>query len=358
MALTKVRLGGLEPKYVGRRNLIINGAMQVAQRGTSATGKTANGYYTCDRFDFLYTSMGTWSFDQSTTVPSGKGFSNSLKLTCTSADASPAAADKVAIQYHFEGQDLQQLKYGTSDASSLTLSFWVRASKTGTYVANFLNKDNSRQNSQTYNIATADTWQYVTISIDGDTSQGFDNDTGNSLEVNFYLGAGTDNTSGTLQNSWGADTAANRAVGQVNLADTDNATWFITGVQLEVGSVATPFESRSFGEELKLCQRYFQKSYNYGDAIGNSSSTSGYNVFQIDDGSIQRNGLRLVNTMRNAPTIVIYNTATGATGSARTNAAANFSTSTFAIGENGCFVSYTPSSGEFVYFHHTAEAEL
>ena len=257
MALTKVRLGGLEPQYVGRRNLIINGAMQVAQRGTSATGKTANGYYTCDRFDFLYTSMGTWSFDQSTTVPSGKGFSNSLKLTCTSADASPAAADKVAVQYHFEGQDLQQLKYGTSDASSLTLSFWVRASKTGTYVVNFLNKDNSRQNSQTYNIATADTWQYVTISIDGDTSQGFDNDTGNSLEVNFYLGAGTNNTSGTLQNSWGADTAANRAVGQVNLADTDNATWFITGVQLEVGSVATPFEHRSFGEEKKLCQRYY-----------------------------------------------------------------------------------------------------
>ena len=304
MTLTKVRLGGLEPKYVGRRNLIINGAMQVAQRGTSATGKTANGYYTCDRWDFLYTSMGTWSFDQSTTVPSGEGFSNSLKLTCTSADASPAAADKVAVQYHFEGQDLQQLKYGTSDASSLTLSFWVRASKTGTYVVNFLNKDNSRQNSQTYNIATADTWQYVTISIDGDTSQGFDNDTGNSLEVNFYLGAGTNNTSGTLQNSWGADTAANRAVGQVNLADTDNATWFITGVQLELGSQDTPFEHRSFGEELLLCQRYYQTVSSFSGYGSSSTGVQGNLAFMTQmraEPSVTLNGgtIRLTDSANN-----------------------------------------------------------
>ena len=226
MALSKLNNDSFADTAVhGRRNLIINGAMQVAQRGTSVSAKTSSGYYTCDRFDVLLTNLGTWSFSQSTTVPSGEGFVNSFKAECTTADASPAAADQMAIQYHFEGQDLQQLSYGTSAAKSVTLSFWVRSSKTGTFIVNFLNKDNSRQNSQSYNISSADTWQHVTITIDGDTSQGFDNDNGNSLEVNFYLGAGTDKTSGTLQNSWGANTAANSAVGQVNLADTVKATW-------------------------------------------------------------------------------------------------------------------------------------
>ena len=302
MALTTVRPQGMGFN-TGRRNLVINGAMQVAQRGTSATGKTSSGYYTCDRFDVLLTNLGTWSFSQSTTVPSGEGFVNSFKAECTTADASPAAADQMAVQYHFEGQDLQQLSYGTSAAKSVTLSFWVRSSKTGTFIVNFLNKDNSRQNSQTYNVSAADTWQHVTITIDGDTSQGFDNDNGNSLEVNFYLGAGTDKTSGTLQDSWGANTAANRAVGQVNLADTANATWYITGVQLELGENASDFEHRSFGEELALCQRY---AYMIGDPV-NSGQRDIVNTGVAFGTTTAYAAIPFPCTMRTEPSLTVNN---------------------------------------------------
>lgn len=358
MALTKVRLGGLEPKYVGRRNIIINGGMQLAQRGTSFTSQTAD-HFIVDRFKLGATSLGTWTTSQSTDAPTG--FSYSAKIECTTADASPASTDTLYFYTRFEGQDLQHLKFGTSDAESITISFYVKCSKTGVFTVNWRNQDAGRSIGSDVTINSADTWEFKTITFAGDTSGAFNNDNGWSANLEFMLNGGSNYTSGSTLTSYASHSNTNgtRSGGTtLALGANTGETIQFTGVQLEVGSVATPFEHRSFGEELKLCQRYFQKSYNYGDAIGNTSSTSGYNVFQIDDGSIQRNGLRLVNTMRTAPTIVIYNTSTGATGSARTNAAANFSTSTFAIGENGCFVAYTPSSGEFVYFHHTAEAEL
>ena len=242
---------------LSNRNLVINGAMQVAQRGTSVTGKTSSGYFTCDRWNANIDTMGTWSFDQSSTVPSGEGFATSLKASCTTADASPAAGDSIFIQHRIEGQNLQRLKKGTSNAEKVTLSFWVRSSKTGTHIVEIRDDINTRHIAKSYSITTADTWQYVTLTYDGDTSGTLTNSNIRALDLNFWLGGGTNFTSGTLATSWASRTVANSAVGQVNLADSTSNEWYITGVQLEVGETATPFEHLSMGDELARCQRYF-----------------------------------------------------------------------------------------------------
>ena len=245
------------------RNLIINGAMQVAARGTSTSGATGSGYFSTDRWQIANSSLGTWTVSKSTTAPDG--FSNSFKMDCTTADASPAAGDFLIFRQHVEAQNLQHLKFGTSSAQSLTLSFWVRSNKTGTYIAELLQPDASNRHiNKAYTISSADTWEYKTITFAGDTSGVINNDNGTGFQVNWWLGAGSNFTGGTLQTSWGAVTSANRAVGNVNLADTISNDWYITGVQLEVGDTATPFEHRSFGEELALCQRYYQKMGPFG----------------------------------------------------------------------------------------------
>lgn len=244
---------------LSNRNLIINGAMQVAQRGDS-TGITTSGYYACDRYNFTLSSLGTWSVSQSSTAPTG--FANSLKLEATTADASPAASDYALLAHKFEGQNLQHLKKGTSSAESITLSFWVRSSKTGTYIVEIRDNDNTRIICSSYTINSADTFEYKTLTFAGDTVGSLDDDNALSFQCIWWLASGTDFTSGTLATSWASSTNANRAVGQVNLADTANATWYITGVQLEVGEQATPFEHRSFADELLKCQRYYYQNEN------------------------------------------------------------------------------------------------
>ena len=240
------------------RNLIINGAMQVAARGTSTSGATGSGYFSTDRWQIANSSLGTWTVSKSTTAPDG--FSNSFKMDCTTADASPAAGDFLIFRQHVEAQNLQHLKFGTSSAQSLTLSFWVRSNKTGTYIAELLQPDASNRHiNKAYTISSADTWEYKTITFAGDTSGVINNDNGTGFQVNWWLGAGSDFTSGTLQTSWGAVTSANRAVGSVNLADSTSNEWYITGVQLELGETATPFEHRSYGDELARCQRYYER---------------------------------------------------------------------------------------------------
>ena len=247
----------------GRRNLMINGGMLVAQRG-DMTGMTVSQYTTCDRFKVEMSSAGTWSTAQSTTTPDG--FAKSLKLDCTTADGSLSAGDYILVSHYFEGQNLQHLKKGTSGAEKLTLSFHVRSNKTGTYIVEFYDADNSRSISKSYTIDSANTFEKKTITIDGDTSGAFDNDASGSLGIFFYLGAGSNFTSGTLNTSWGSRTLANVAVGQVNLADSTDNEILITGVQLEVGSQATPFEHRQYGEELNLAKRYFERMFRGGNA--------------------------------------------------------------------------------------------
>jgi hypothetical protein len=189
---------------VGMKNIIINGDMSIAQRGTSEASITSSGYYTADRFLLDVSNMGTWTNSQSTDVPTGQGFATSFKLDCTTADAAPAAGDFLIFTQKFEGQNLQYLKKGTANAQSLTLSFWVKSSKTGTYIAELKDQDNSRNISKSYTINSANTWEKKTITYAGDTTGTLDNDNAASLQLFFWLGAGTDYTSGTLQTSWGS----------------------------------------------------------------------------------------------------------------------------------------------------------
>ena len=247
----------LANQNIGFRNLIINGDMSIAQRGTSSTGNTSNGYYTIDRFRQIISGIGTWTFSQSTDVPSGQGFAYSQKWDCTTADASPASTDQLLLQYRFEGQMLQSMKKGTSNAESVTLSFWVKTNKTGTYIIELFDRDNTRTISKSYTVNSASTWEKKTITIEGDTTGTFDNDNNASLDLHFWLGAGSNNTSGTLQTTWGTQSNADRAVGQVNLADSTSNEWYITGVQLEVGTTASDFEFLPYDVNLQRCQRYY-----------------------------------------------------------------------------------------------------
>jgi hypothetical protein len=275
MAITKIPSAGFQDN-VKFRNLIINGSMDIAQRGTS---KSSIGfeYGTVDRFQTVQGSLGVFTQSQSTDVPTGQGFAKSLKMDCTTADASPSSGDELYIRQQIEGQNLQYLSKGTSSAKSLTVSFWVKSNKTGTYIVELFDHDNSRHINKSYTISSASTWEKKTITYDGDTTGAFDNDNGSSLSLSFNLGAGSNSTSGTLQTSWGSSTQANRQVGQVNLADNTANEWYVTGVQLEAGTTASDFEFLPHDVNLTRCLRYFEKfgggnihggSYNGGTTIG------------------------------------------------------------------------------------------
>ena len=342
--------------------LIINGDMQIAQRGTSEAGLTSTGYQTLDRWRFVALSLGTWTMSQDTDVPTGQGFSSSLKLDCTTANASLGAGNVLQLQTRFEGQNCQMLKKGTSSAESVTISFWVKSPKTGTHIAELRDIDNTRHISKSYTVSSANTWEKKVLSFAGDTTGVLDNDNAVSFDLQFWLGAGTNYTSGTLATSWASTTDANRAVGQVNVGDDTANNFYLTGVQLEVGTFDAnsipPFQFEDVGTSLARCQRYYQKSYDLEDEVGNTSESDGYNVYQIDDGALQRDGVRFMTRMRSNPSVTIYNPSTGATASARTNAGNNYSASTYSKGQCGFFVDYTPSSGQFVFFHYTADSEL
>jgi len=245
--------------YAGTKNLVINGDMQIAQRATSVTGiTTGNIYRTVDRWRSDVVTSGTWTQTQDTDVPLGQGFGASLKMDCTTADTSVGAADRILIGTRFEGFNVQTLEKGTSAAKSTTLSFWVKSNKTGTYIVELFDSPNSRQIAKSYTISVADTWEKKTITYAGDTSGVFANSSSLTLLIQFWFAAGSDYTSGTLNTSWTANTNANRAVGQVNLADSTSNYVNITGVQLEIGTVATPFENLQYGQQLSLCNRYYQ----------------------------------------------------------------------------------------------------
>jgi len=241
------------------KNIIINGDMSIAQRGTSVSSITTSSYNTLDRFKLTIGSAGTWTQSQSTDVPSGQGFAKSLKMDCTTANASLSSGAYFFLEQQIEGQILQYLKKGTANAESLTLSFWVKSNKTGTYIAELRDTDNDRTISKSYTISSASTWEKKTITYDGDTSGAFTNDNNTSLRLEFHLGAGSSYQSGTLQTSWGARTQADEVVGQVNLADSTANEWYITGVQLEAGTSASDFEFLPYDVNLQRCFRYCQK---------------------------------------------------------------------------------------------------
>ena len=240
------------------RNIIINGDMSIAQRGTSTSGVTGSGYFTCDRWNLQATNVGTWTQTQETDVPSGQGFAKSFKMDCTTANASLGVAAYLKVRHKIEGQNLQYLKKGTSNAESVTMSFWVKSNKTGTYIVEFEDRDNNRHISQSYTINTANTWEKKILTYDGDTSGALDNDNTDAINIAWYLATGSNNTSGTLATSWQNIVTADRAVGQVNLADSTSNEWYITGVQLEAGTTASDFEFLPYDVNLERCKRYYQ----------------------------------------------------------------------------------------------------
>ena len=263
---------------LGRRNIIINGAMQVAQRGTSFTSVAGSAYH-LDRFR---TGMGdtTARFTVTQATAALNGFANSLKYDCTTAESSLSNADaRLFIQHRLEGQDLQQLKKGTSDAEKVTVSFYVKTNKSGVYTVELYDNDNTRSISQTITVSDAN-WNRYTLTFDGDTTGTLGNDNGNSFNLIIHLIAGTNYTGGTFSTSWSSATDNTRvSSSNVNIGDSTDNNFEITGVQLEVGSQATSFEHRSFGEELALCQRYYQVkngSYHPGNAVGSNKINAGF----------------------------------------------------------------------------------
>ena len=278
------------------RNIIINGAMQVAQRATSVASLSSTATYsTCDRWEVQYGSSGTFTESQSTTAPDG--FSNSLKLDCTTADASP---NYLVIMQRIEGQNLQSLKKGTSAAESTTLSFYVRSSKTGTYQVNLLDNDNTRIIGATYTISSANTWEFKSITFAGDTTGTFDNDNNNSLQVEWWLASGSTYNSGAVPTAWEAMSNGDRAAGlNVAIGASTSDDFHLAGVQFELGEKDTPFEHRSFADELQRCQRYFAVRENtagslkyYGQTLQAYGSSSVYGL--IADYPV---------TMRTTPTV-------------------------------------------------------
>ena len=264
----------------GRRNLIINGAMQVAQRGTSFSGNQEQ--YGADRFVFVETdSTAVVTVSNSSNAP--EGFSNSIRVEVDTANGSLDANGYLHLYHAHEGQDLQQLKFGTSNAESITISFWIRTNKAGTYQYNLYNTDGGRQIAQTFTLLGNEAWVQKTLTFSGDTSSGFTNDNTTGLRHLILFAAGSNFNSGSVPTSWTAHSTADRGAGlTANLLDTIGNYVEITGVQLEVGTVATPFEHRSYGEELALCQRYYQRFDNGATgtifSIGHAYSSSAVNA--------------------------------------------------------------------------------
>ena len=241
---------------LGNRNKVINGAMQVSQRnGTSSVSETGPSQYTLDRWQVVgSTSAGVFSVEQSTDTPTG--YINSLKVTVTTSSAASNADESYQLQQHIEGLNCSDLSFGSANAKTVTLSFWVKSSVTGTMGGVLRNANYDRTYPYEYTISSANTWEQKTITIPGDTTGTWLTTNNIGLSVQFGFGAGTNRQA--TANTW-ANTIARIPSGSTQLIATNGATWFVTGVQLEVGSVATPFERRSYGQELALCQRYYQK---------------------------------------------------------------------------------------------------
>ncbi len=307
MALNQVgleRLNTATTKKIGtNKNLIINGSMQVAQRGTpTASGSyTTAAYGSCDRWKLEANSTDQAAFviSQESDAPTGSGFSNSIKIKTNTAETTLDSNEILHLSQPIEAQDLQHLKNGTSSALSITLSFWVKSYQTGTFVVTVYKPDNTQRIiSATYTISASNTWEFKTMTFSGDTSgSGIANDTGTGFQIYWILAAGSTFT-GTTNTSWANYSNGGFANGQaVNIMSSTDNYYYLTGVQLEVGSVATDFEHRKFAQELTLCQRYYTRLTGGG---GNQLHFTGSTKQQQ---YVSCSRVELPTTMRAAPSI-------------------------------------------------------
>ena len=252
---------------LGNRNKLINGGMSVSQRGTSFTTGDNAEHFSADRWVLYAQNTGSrFTITQSTDTPDG--FGNSLKIDCTTADTSLASNEEVQFYQKVEGFNTQDFAKGTSAAKQYTLSFYVKTNKTGTYIVRLLGRDNTTSHVAASYTVSDTNWNRYTLTFPADTTsgRGDNNDNGEALRVVWWLVAGSAVNSGSLQTTWANSSDTGAATGQVNFADSTSNDFFITGCQLEVGSVATDFEHRSFGQEVALCERYCQAVLDGSDA--------------------------------------------------------------------------------------------
>ena len=362
----------------GGKNLIINGNMNIHQRsGSSVPNMSTSGYYTADRwYSDISTASTSAVFSQlvdATDFPVNSEFRKCLKTTCTTAKASLAVGDFVKVVQKIEGQNIQVLKKGTSAAETMTISFWVESSLTGTYVCEVVDLQNSRQISKSYTVSSSGVWEQKTINFPSDTTGTISNDSSSRFEVSFWLSAGATYSGGTLNNSsWASFTQANRAAGQVNLASNVDNYFALTGVQLEVGSIANPYEYKSYSEQLILCQRYYQKSYDLnvnpgtatqsGMIMGGIQFASGIGgAWGVHQFSVPLRDTPSLSIWDGAGTnnVLSYTYGGGGTAQNILNGGAAWGTLTRLISSRSFLIAPTSTQANAIsYIHFTANAEL
>ena len=302
LVVSKARKAAAQASYQQgeRKNFIRNGDMAIAQRSTqSITASGGFAYGACDGWKIYMGSAA--AVDASQDAESPDAFNNSLKLDITTADTSVAAGDIAYIEQRFEGLNLQSINKGDAQAKALTVSFYVRSPVTGVHIVEALDLDNSnRSSSQSYTIASADTWEYHSVTFPPDTTGALDDDNAASFKIQFWLIAGsTYSGGGSLNTSWGTTTNT-RAVDQVNVLADNSDNFYLTGVQMEIGNTATDFQYESHAENLTRCQRYFQSL-----AANAYTYTPEYNNYP-------RFFVNFPVTMRASPTVTLPTTFAGA----------------------------------------------
>ena len=340
---------------LSNRNLIYNGAMTVSQRGTSGSTTSGGSYPSLDRWSCNDGGIADFTVSQSTDAPAG--FANSAKWACT-ATGSPT--NDAFHEQKLEGQDIQHLEHGTSSAKSFTVSFWVKSNKTGQYSLWIENNDANRYFTTTgYTINAANTWEFKTITVPGDTAgSGFTNDNGVSLKIRWHLVLRT-SFQGTPSGAWSTSASLRGQSGHVNLADSTSNEWYITGVQAELGEVATAFEHRSYSDELARCQRYFETSYPVGTAPG---ATQTHCPLSLNAKANQfRDWQDFKVTKRAVPTMKFYSPDTGTVDKFyNANSTSELTAISDSASHNGARVSTnsTAAVGDLIRWQYTAEAEL
>lgn len=354
------------PNSMGFRNRIINGDMRIDQRnaGASAT-QTTSVVYTVDRWSCYGSAASKFTVQRNAgSVTPPTGFTNYLGATSSSA-YSVGASEFFFIQQVIEGFNVADLGWGTASAQSVTLSFWVRSSLTGTFGGTISNGATNRVYPFTFTISSANTWEQKTLTVSGDTTGTWSADNSGGIVVNFNMGAGA-SVSGTA-GAWSGSTLR-APTGATSVVGTNGATWYITGVQLEAGTVASPFERRDYGRELAMCQRYYQKSYNVDVAPGADTGVGCLSLRNWDTAarSAVPTPTRFPVFMRATATMTLYSI-NGTSGTISESSSSNTNSVTRAVsviegqgmsGFSGVQLSVSVDGLQFYNWHYVASAEL
>jgi len=371
---TAAELASYASSFPSFRNRIINGDMRISQRSTnvssfSADGGGSGGFKTLDRFYHELGSAGTYTLSQNS-ITDLAGFKKSLKVFCT-ASATPSGTAQFNVHQRVESNNFYDLAYGTSLAKSINYSFWVKTNVAGDYLLWFLNVPDQRMTSKKYTISSGETgsWKHISVTVNGDTGGSvFDADNSHAFQVRHVLASGGDYTSGTyMDGTWQtvSGNTGNIYAGQTaNVSSATNNYYEITGVQLEVGTVATFFEHRPYGTELALCQRYYEKSYDIdaapGSAVSKGTIQHGYSNMAAAN-YVARFGAQFKVSKRSQPTIIVYDTAGNPGKCNYPDTAVNQSFTIILVGHNAFSAetsSLSNSTDARIYFHYTAESEL